>query len=226
VVGHPIKFVGMAVKMLNGAAMGMYGNVKAGKQAQARAADMLALPGGAEMLLRHDRKHGIQTLIHEARHGQSAGKEIALKELKSLGISQKTLDGSSDKALRELALSKMKLKEDSKTIGQSLKETKEDAKAFFDEDTGEQIKILAKVKNKLKYGGAGDRGISWKIKMRLGVDVAESTASIHKILLSLTDAERKELGITQEDIDATRTQFEREQKSSHVKNISAPLKKR
>ncbi len=225
VVGHPIKFLGMAVKLLNDAAMGMYSSVKTGKQAQARAADMLALPGGAEMLLRHDRKHGIQTLIHEARHGQGAGKEIALKELHSLGISQKILDGSSDKALRELALSKMKLKEDSKTIGQSLKETKEDAKEFFHEDTGEQIKVLAKVKNKLKYGGAGDRGVGWKIKMRLGADVAESTASIHKMLLSLTDAERKKLGITQEDIDATRTQFEREQKSSHIKNISAPLKK-
>ncbi|MGH2412008.1 MAG: hypothetical protein ACRDGS_16825, partial [Chloroflexota bacterium] len=222
VVGHPIKFVGMAVQLLNSAAMATYGSVKAGNQAQARAADMLALPGGAEMLLRHDRKHGIQTLIHEARHGQGEGQKVALKELESLGIDQKVLDGSSDKALRALALGRMKLKEDSKTLGQSLKEGKEDAKEFFHEDTGEQIKVLAKVKNKLKYGGAGDRGVGWKIKMRLGADVVESTASIHKLLLSLSDAERKELGITQEDIDATRTQYEREQKASHIRHISAP----
>jgi hypothetical protein len=227
-VGHPIKYVGVAVSVLNKGAMATRGAVRTGKAQQAREANILGQKGSEGKLLRHDPKHAIQTLINEARKGEGSAGELALKELKALGIDEKTLAGSSDKSLRKLALGRMGVKEDAKTLGQSLKEGKEGAKAWYHEDTGKQVKVLKEVKNKLNYGGEGERGALWTAKMRLlgGYD-PESTASIHKILQSMTPEERGRLGITDEEVDATATRFERDlkkkEKSAKPMAISGPL---
>ncbi len=206
VVGQPIKWAGMVVSLVNKAGLALRDAYMTGKSQEARAADMLALPGSAEKLMRHDPKHGVQTLIREAR----AGNTVAVAELKSYGVDDRMLAGSSDKSLRAYMLNQLKLKEDAETAGEQVKSGFSAAKEWWHEDTGYQVDVLVKVKNKLNYGGKKDRGMAWKIKARLGGDVVESTADIHKILAAMSDAERKALGITEEEVLATRTQFERE----------------
>jgi hypothetical protein len=187
---------------------------------------MLGVEGSAEKLMARDPKHGIQALIREGRQGEGIVKELALKELDRLGIDEKTLMGSSDTALRDLALGRMKTKEDAKTIGQSVKEAKEGAEDWWHADTGKQVKVLAEAKNAVNLGGRGGRGVGWKIKMRIFGDVEESTAGMHKLLQSLSDEDRVKLGLSEDDVKRmiaeTRTQFEREQVPSDVKAISAP----
>jgi hypothetical protein len=224
IVGHPIKYVGIAVSVLNKAGMATRATVKAGTMQQARAADMLGQREGAAQLLKHDPKHGSQVLVREARKGN----EVAKRELKALDIDEKTLAESSDQSVRALALAKMGMKEDAKTIGQSIKEGVEGAEEWWHEDTGAQVEVIRKVKNKLNYGGVSDRGVLWKAKMRVlaGYDT-DSTASIHKILQEMSPAERASRGITDEDVEATATQFERElktrEKAAPPKQVVGPL---
>jgi hypothetical protein len=228
VAGQPVKYVGVAVSLLNKGAMATRGTVRAGKGQQAREANILGQKGSEGKLLRHDPKHAIQALINEARNGEGTARELALKELKSLRIDEKTLAGSSDKSLRKLALGQMGVKEDAKTIGQSLKGGVEGAKEWYHADTGKQVETLKQVKNKLNYGGEGERGPLWTAKMRLlgGYD-QESMASIHKILQSMSKEEREKLGITDQEVEATATQFERDlkkkEKSATPMDISGPL---
>ena len=206
VVGQPIKYAGMVVSLVNKAGLALRDAYMTGKSQEARAADMLALPGSAEKLMRHDPKHGVQVLIREARVGNT----VAVAELKSYGVNDRMLAESADKSLRELMLNQLKLKEDAETASEQVKGGYEAAKDWWHEDTGYQVDVLVKVKNKLNYGGKKDRGMAWKIKARLGGDVVESTADVHKILVAMSDDERKALGITQEEVLATRTQLERE----------------
>ena len=218
VVGAPVKLAGTALALVNKAGMSLYTAFKTGTAQEARSADMLALPGSAEKLMSNDPKHASQALIREGR----AGNKVALDELASYGISKLTLDGSSDRALRKLMLSQLKLKEDSKTIGETVKQGWKGAGDWIHQDTSYQVKVLADIKNKLNYGGRSDRGINWKNKMRLG-DVEASTASLRKILQEMGPEGRKQQGITEEEFAATRTQAERELDEREEMVISGPI---
>lgn len=211
VVGQPIKYAGVVVSGVNSAGLALRDAYKTGKAQEGRAADMLALPGSAEKLMKHDPKHGVQALIREARKGN----KVALAELKGYNVTERILAESSDQALRTMMLRQLKLKEDEETIGQQVKGGLESFKESWNEDSGYQVDVLAKVKNKLNYGGKGDRGAGWKLKMRIGigVDVVASTADVHKMLIAMSDQERKDFGITEEEVLATRSQIERETNS-------------
>ncbi len=206
VVGQPVKLAGTILSGVNKAGMSLYTAFKTGTAQEGRAGDMLALPGSAEKLMSHDPKHASQALIREAR----AGNEHALNELASYGISKRVLDGSSDRSLRKLMLSQLKLKEDGKTVGENIKQGVKGVGEFLHKDTSYQVKVLADIKNKLNYGGRSDRGKAWKAKMMVGGDIEDSTTSLRRILTQMGPEGRKKFGITDEEYAATRTQEERE----------------
>ncbi|MGH2408784.1 MAG: hypothetical protein ACRDGS_00305, partial [Chloroflexota bacterium] len=218
VVGAPVKLAGTALALANKAGMSLYTAFKTGTAQEARAGDMLALPGSSEKLMSSDPKHASQALIREGR----GGNKVALDELASYGISKMMLDGSSDKAVRKLMLSQLKLKEDGKTIGETVKQGWKGAGDWIHQDTSYQVKVLADIKNKLNYGGRSDRGKAWKAKMLLG-DVEASTTSLRKILQEMGPAGRKQQGITEEEFAATRTQAERELDEREDMVISGPI---
>jgi hypothetical protein len=219
VVGQPVKLAGTVLSGVNKAGMALYAAFKTGTGQEARAADMLALPGSAEKLMSHDPKHASQALIREAR----GGSKVALDELASYGISKYVLDGSSDRALRKLMLSQLKLKEDGKTVGESVKQGVKGVGDWLHQDTSDQVKVLADIKNKLNYGGRSDRGRGWKAKMLIGGDPQTSTASLRRILTEMGPEGRKKFGITDEEYAATRTQEERELDKRPGMTISGPI---
>jgi hypothetical protein len=219
VVGQPVKLAGTVLSGVNKAGMALYAAFKTGTGQEARAADMLALPGSAEKLMSHDPKHASQALIREAR----GGSKVALDELASYGISKYVLDGSSDQALRKLMLSQLKLKEDGKTVGESVKQGVKGVGDWLHQDTSDQVKVLADIKNKLNYGGRSDRGRGWKAKMLIGGDPKTSTASLRRILTEMGPEGRKKFGITDEEYAATRTQEERELDQRPGMTISGPI---
>jgi hypothetical protein len=219
VVGQPIKLAGTVLSGVNKAGMSLYSAFKTGVAQEARAAGMLALPKSAEKLMSADPKHASQALIREAR----GGSKVALDELASYGISKFVLDGSSDKAVRKLMLSQLKLKEDAKTIGESIKQGVQGAKDWLHADTSNQVTVLAEIKNKLNYGGKSDRGRAWKAKMLAFGDVATSTTSLHRMLKGMGPAGRQKYGITEEEFKATRTQAERELDEREAMTISGPI---
>lgn len=169
VAGAGVKTAGTAVGAVNAAARTVADSYLAGKALAARGEAQLAMPGSAEKLLKDDPLQVSQTIVLRAR----AGDPLALAALKSFGLDDKALKGSSDANVRALLLARLESSENPETvtgkltgllgkIGGGVSAVGAGIRDVFLKPF--EIAELRKVKNELNYCGSKDRGVMWGMK--------------------------------------------------------------
>lgn len=205
-VGGMVKLAGTAVGGANAAARAISDSYGAGKTIEARQSQLLALPGGAEKMLRDDPKAAAQAFIFKAREGNPLG----LRVLAAFGVTADKLKLSSDENIRSLILATLELQENPENIGAKVGGGIRSLKALVPKIGAGirdfvmkpyEVKQLAKAKNALGYGGVKDRGLGWKLKNFFTAPgtVPEQKMNIRKLLEASSldaDAKKKYLAMT------------------------------
>ena len=169
IAGAGVKTAGTAVGAVNGAARAVADSYLAGKALAARGEAQLAMPGSAEKLLKDDPLQVSQTIVLRARSGDP----LALAALKTFGLTEKDLQGSSDANVRALILARLESSDSPQTvtgklsglmdkIGGGISAVGAGVRDVFLKPF--EISELRKVKNELNYGGRKDRGVMWGVK--------------------------------------------------------------
>jgi hypothetical protein len=211
-VGVPLNITAAALGGANKVAHTLANSYKAGlvqenrKQFKDAAGKGDKAAGAASILIAEDVKHASQTLVSLARKFvkdpvKYARDEMAYKAVKLYGITEKMLADESipDKDLRALIVHHLQESEDPETLGEQIKNVilkiktlPAKAKELGGKPT--VVRLIAAIKNHLKYGGKGDRGTGWRFGQFVGGDSApDLEAGVSYILANITLGEKLNL---------------------------------
>lgn len=208
-VGVPLNATATALGLANKLAHALADSYKAGlvlenrKQFKDAGGKGNQAAGAASVLIAEDVKHASQTLVSLARKFvedpvKYARDEMAFKAVKLYGITDKMLADESipDKDLRALIVHHLQESEDPETLGEQIKNVLLKIKSLpakAKELGGKPtvVRLMAAIKNQLKYGGKDDRGGGWRAGQFLGGDSApDLEAGIRYILANISLGEK------------------------------------
>ncbi|MDB5082042.1 MAG: hypothetical protein JWP00_3966 [Chloroflexi bacterium] len=208
-VGVPLNAAATALGLANKVAHTLADSYKAGlvqenrKQFKDAGGKGNQAAGAASVLIAEDVKHASQTLVSLARKFTKdpvkyARDEMAFKAVKLYGITEKMLADESipDKDLRALIVHHLQESEDPETLGEQIKNVLlkiQTLPAKVKELGGKPtaVRLMAAIKNHLKYGGKNDRGKGWRFGQFVGGDSApDLEAGISYILANISLGEK------------------------------------